>query len=65
MEETAVRLRALRRLGTSSSNRIAGIGAGTPIPQLSELQAITGLIDADLGNDLRNLSPDARQKTCQ
>jgi hypothetical protein len=55
MEATAVRLGAICRRGTSSSNRIAGIEVGTPIPQLAEAQAITGLIDADLGEDPRNL----------
>ena len=50
-EATVVRLGAVRRLGTSYSNRIVGIEAGTHIPQLAVVRAITGLIDADLGND--------------
>jgi hypothetical protein len=64
MAATAIRLGAIRRHSASLSNRTLGIGVGTPIPQLAELQAITGLIDADLGNGLRNPRIAIHQGAC-
>ena len=52
---TVTQLGAARRLGVSKRNPIIGIGLGTHISRAAELQAITDLIDADLGNCLRNL----------
>jgi hypothetical protein len=64
MAATAIPLGAIRRHSASLSNRTIGIGAGIPIPQLAELQATTGLIDADLGNDLPNLRIAIHQGAC-